>query len=80
MVNYGYARKGSENRGSGICGTIIHHNHGYPEPEAFLHDSTHPCPMVISGNDNGKPKRYIHEIRDPETTVSTPCRVSQIIN
>jgi hypothetical protein len=52
-----YPGKGSEDVGSGICRSIIHHNHRQPELEAFLDYPPHLCPMVISGNDNGIAKR-----------------------
>ncbi len=54
--------KGSKDTGSGICRSIIHYNHGQPEPKTFFNDRSHPCPMVISGNDNDAPKRRIHTI------------------
>jgi hypothetical protein len=65
MVYHCYARKGSENRGSGVCRTIIYHNHWQPELEAFLDDPPHLRPMVIGGNDNDIAKRNGHEMRDP---------------
>jgi hypothetical protein len=57
MVDHCHARKGSEHRGSGVCRTIIYHNHRHPELETFLDDPPHLRPMVISGNDNGIAKR-----------------------
>ncbi len=60
MVDHCYAREGSENRGSGVCRAVIHHNHRQLELEAFLDDPPHLRPMVISGNNDGTPKRYIH--------------------
>jgi hypothetical protein len=71
MVDHCYARKGSENRGSGVCRSIIHHNHRQPEREAFLDDPPHLRPVVISGNDNSTAKRYGHEMRNPGSTVFT---------
>jgi hypothetical protein len=71
MVYHCETRKGSEDIGSGVCRSIIHHDHRQPELETFFNDPTHPCAMVIGRNDNGTPKRYIHEKRNPESTVFT---------
>jgi hypothetical protein len=71
MVYHCDTRKGSEDIGSGVCRSIIHHDHRQPELETFFNDPTYPCPMVISRNDNGTPKRHIHEKRNPESTVFT---------
>jgi hypothetical protein len=69
MAYHCYARKGGEDIGSGVCRSIIHHNHRQPELKTFLDDPPHLRPMVISGNDNGTAKRYGHEMRDPGSKV-----------
>jgi hypothetical protein len=71
MAYHCYARKGSEDRGSGVCRSVIHHNDRQPELEAFFDDSPHLRLMVISGNDNSTAKRYGHEMRNPGSTVIT---------
>jgi hypothetical protein len=68
MAYHCYARKGSEDRGSGVCRSVIDHNHRQPELEALLDYPPHLRPMVIGGNDNGIAKRYGHEMRDPGST------------
>jgi hypothetical protein len=72
MAYHCYARKGSEDIGSGVCRSIIHHNHRQPELEAFLNDPPYLWPMVISGNENGIAKRFGHEMRNPGSTVPRP--------
>jgi hypothetical protein len=47
------ARKRSENLGSGVCRSIIHHNDRQPKLEGFLYYPPHLTPMVVSRNDNG---------------------------
>jgi hypothetical protein len=71
MVYHCYVRNGSEDIWSGVCRSIIHHNHWQPELEAFLDDPPHLRPMVISGNDNSTVKRYGHEMRNPGSTLIT---------
>jgi hypothetical protein len=69
MAYYCDARKGCEDAGSRVYRSVIHNNHRQPEREAFLDDTPHLRPMVISGNDNGIAKRYGHEMRNPRSTM-----------
>jgi hypothetical protein len=66
------ARKGTKDIGSGVCRSIIHHNHGQPELETFLYDPPHFRSMIIGGNDNGTAKRYGHKMRGPGNTGVRP--------
>jgi hypothetical protein len=71
MAYHCYARKGSEDIWSGVCRSIVHHNHRQPELEAFLDYPTHLCPVVIGRNDNGAAKRCRHKMGKPGSRVFT---------
>jgi hypothetical protein len=79
MVYHCYARKGSEDIGSRVCRSIIHHNHRQPELETFLDNLPYLCPMVISRNNNGTAKRYRHKIEKPEIMVLTQATTDYYI-